>query len=144
MILDTEIIEAMRQAIIKLGSQRELARQIGVVEQNVSRYLSGKIKKVEIGTWYNMEPILRPYLKTPRPRRETAQTVYHGSAEEGIKQDPNLKPEEKKKLLLKLREIELDRELGIKKPDSLSGTGGSVEGATPEDKKNTEGKEKLA
>lgn len=137
MKLTPEIIKALKDAIENLGSASELSRKSGVNHRSISQYLSSKkmVRKIELETWLKLEPFLRPYMNT-----EQRVAVFHPGAEgkgkepqtaaEGIENDPNLTPREKKRMLLHLKEIELDRKFGITDDESEghNPTSGAVAG----------------
>ena len=62
MKLTSEIVQAIQMAANELGSQSELAEKVGVSKQNINRYISGKIGKVETETWLKLEPHIRKFL----------------------------------------------------------------------------------
>lgn len=62
MKLSQEIIQAMKEAVNEIGSQVEFGEKVGNSPQNIHRYLTGKVSKIETETWIKMEPYLREYL----------------------------------------------------------------------------------
>lgn len=135
MKITEDILRALRKAVEACESQRTFASRAGVHEGCISKYFKGKIKKIEHENWLKLEPLLRPYMNT-----EQRVAVFHPGAEgkgkepqtaaEGIENDPNLTPREKKAMLLHLKEIELDRKFGITDDESEghNPTSGAVAG----------------
>lgn len=56
--VDSELMEALRKAILKAGSQAELARRTGVSQGNLAKYLSGEIHNMADQTFAKLEPYL--------------------------------------------------------------------------------------
>lgn len=66
--IDTAIMAALRKAVESAGSQVELARRAGVLQQHVNKYLSGATKRISLENWAKLEPYLHPYL--PQSHRQ--------------------------------------------------------------------------
>lgn len=49
--IDNEIRNAIEMAVNKYGSQRAFARKVGISIANLSRYLKGDVKKMNLSTW---------------------------------------------------------------------------------------------
>ena len=56
--LDTILIEAIRDAVIRIGSQSEFANQTGVSQGTIAKYLSGSVTKISDSIFSKMEPFL--------------------------------------------------------------------------------------
>jgi len=78
-----KITEAIREAIGKAveeaGSQGLLAQKTGIAPQNLSKYLTGRVKAIQPRTWQVLQPHLAKYL----PEQESSQDAV-------LKQRPNL------------------------------------------------------
>ena len=57
-----EIQAAIRQMVEEYGSAVEVERKTQITNSNISKYLSGKLLKMNDSTWQVLEPHLRPYL----------------------------------------------------------------------------------
>lgn len=62
MKLSPAIVAALRKAIEHTGTQTAFAAITGVRQNNLARYLSGTIKKVETETWEKLFPHIKPFM----------------------------------------------------------------------------------
>lgn len=57
-----EIRSAIRQMVEQFGSALEVERRTKITNSNISKYLSGKLLRMNDTTWLALEPHLRPFL----------------------------------------------------------------------------------
>ena len=57
-----EIRQALRRLIDEWGSSLEVERRTNVANSTISRYLSGKLSRMNTTTWKVLEPHLTPFL----------------------------------------------------------------------------------
>lgn len=112
MRLDKNVLHALRKAITSVGSQREFAGLTGIHEVNISKYLSGKVTKVELETWEKLYPHIKGYLPANSNLPQITAGNTSDGAEEAILKDPLLSREQKRELLRNLHEMYLERKLG--------------------------------
>jgi hypothetical protein len=62
MRISEPVKHALREAAAKHGSQVRLGKATGVLPENINRYISGKIRRIEHENWSRLEPFLRPWL----------------------------------------------------------------------------------
>ena len=62
-----EIQAAIRQMVEEYGSAVEVERKTQITNSNISKYLSGKLLKMNDSTWQVLEPHLRPFLPGNMP-----------------------------------------------------------------------------
>ncbi len=62
MKLSPAIVTALRKAIEHAGTQTAFATLTGVRQNNLARYLSGTIKKVEQETWEKLFPHIKAFM----------------------------------------------------------------------------------
>lgn len=61
--ISSEIKSALLLLIEREGSALELSRKTGIAHSTFSKYMSGKIQKINQANWKILMPLLRPYLK---------------------------------------------------------------------------------
>ncbi|MDD5596958.1 MAG: hypothetical protein PHV82_03370 [Victivallaceae bacterium] len=59
---DKIVQQAIQNAVNKLGSQDELAKKTGVLQKDISRYISGKGKSFTPQAWGNLYKYIREFL----------------------------------------------------------------------------------
>ena len=66
-----EIRQALRRLIDEWGSALEVERRTHIANSTISRYLSGRLSRMNATTWKALAPHLTPFLpQTPEPEAE--------------------------------------------------------------------------
>lgn len=74
-----EIIRAIKILAEKSGSLSLLAARININHGTLSRYISGRVKKIHPATWRLLEPEILPYLKSEKSCRSAGVIQIGGS-----------------------------------------------------------------
>ena len=61
-IRSKDIRTVLQKAVEYYGSQSGLARQTGVSQRNISRWLSGQVDKINGDLWSKVAPHLKPFM----------------------------------------------------------------------------------
>ena len=89
MELNRTILAAIDQACTKAGSPADFARITGVSQSQLSRYMTGEIKRVQDETWRKLVPHLKEFLP-PGAGDWTLAPVGFPQANEFLRRRPSL------------------------------------------------------
>lgn len=121
MKITEEIRKALQQAVddVGWGGQSRLAKETGINQSHICKYLKEDIKEMKLETWLKLEPILRPHLPPGsnfvyKNSGSINQTV-HNNSNSSINEDkllslvmekfPKLSDENKLKILLEIEKL---------------------------------------
>jgi hypothetical protein len=126
MKITNDIINALKEVISKYESQRAFASEIDINEDCISKYLNGRIKKIEHDNWLKLEPFLRPCLPVQNKityNQQHAQGISHtingdinnsaplSDVKKAIYADPDLTKDQKRKILIEIEEMKINNTL---------------------------------
>ena len=60
--LDKNILNAIRKAVEKEGSQAALCKKTGISTSIMSRYMKNEVETINLGNWNLLIPVIAPYL----------------------------------------------------------------------------------